>query len=347
MTVPNNNTTLPYITPQLQKPQTSRWPLLLASGSIVVLIIALVFRLITPKQVPAPPLIAANYDNSTTTFRNVTYVGDPVNTPPSLPTGVASLHKADHQHIMQTLINKFQLQEVTNVSDASLPTLYTNHSLQMYYVSEMGVVQLSTHTIPQIPPTDKAVATEYFVGLAEALAAELYPAVQLTALVNEIVYLQTDGPEYAEASPSDANLISIPLYDSVMNYPLYYSHNLYPPLTVVLDTSGTVQRLVAYTEYVSFTPERQFPTISYTQALAQINRGNASIATAWFEGRLDDSMSEVVGGTLRSIALEYRMDPSTQRTLPYYRFTGILVNKSGNPFDAEVITPAVQTNFSR
>lgn len=305
--------------------------------SASALVVAYFFRLMTPNQSPPSTIIFSNFDGSETTFSNVQYVGTIGTIPEKL--GVAAVNYST----IDTTEKERQLSELFN--------LQPNPEVEGYWVGNEYFMTSTDTVIPAYLITNNEVLieeTEFSLQRAVEIGsayAEQITGQKLDFITNSEIYYYANAPEFMPASQTSAHLIELQFGYILNNYSLLPEIEQAPPVTIYLDANYKLSRLLYAGYQIEVISQNMQKTIPISQAIENIERDRGAIITRNYEGFTPLSLRKIESAVFNNYFIEYRVDPTTNTAVPYYRFTGELTTDEEQVFDAEVITPAIQTDF--
>lgn len=321
-----------------QATNTSWFKTLLLVAAII-LGIGYLFRFFTPQQVAVQPLLDKNIYGDKTNFAGVTFTGNVPLVPDKLPIAQAKNLLSSEVQIENKLVAYFKLKKLPDVENVWMGPQYSlTKSLNenLYTVTAEGQIPEQIVLDPQ-----KAVAQ------AQTIIAELIPENNYQLLEDQIEYLDEHSYEDESVKPEDAVLIKVPFGYRMGIYPVFYDKYQQRSVEVFINARYELQRITISPFTATITLEQSIETVPVSQAIANINNGYGSIIGVVYEEFGNPSLASINSGKMNSVNIEYRIDPTTQAVLPYYRFVGELTNTENQTFSAEVITPAIQTNFDQ
>lgn len=342
MTVSNNSQ---YNTTETTSAKSEfAWIRKVLYGAIACLIIAIILRQLTPTQVELQSIAIENFNKTKSIFDDVTYIGEPVIVPPNLPIGTAEIISIPDETMKNTFISMFSLTaDPAPTTQTKVAQSYSNQKYQFYKSPERNYFQLSTK---QPATSNVQVNTERAISVAQEIVNRIYPDANLEPIISDILTADTSSGESAVTSSNLATIVQIPFAPFIEDYPVYMGQNVTAPVTVWVDGANDIQKIKADTTYIKVTQGRTYRTLTYTQALANINDEKASIASAIYLDPGTVSYDIISSGKLLSAKIGYRVDALTNDVYPYYQFDGQLTDPNNQKYSASVLTPAIQTNFS-
>lgn len=315
----------------------NNWVLKLFIGACIVLLIAAIFRVLTPQQaaLPEPDLLVQNADGTRSTFTNISFVGTPPEVPEALPVVEAQPDPA----LTQNAIN----QVAFNLGLAEHPD--APHILQspdwLLTVSRLNnQATLTTMlAVPQGGSLNEGTALE-----AATIFVNTYlPDSGLQLVRDQVRYLSASDEIVEVQNIAQASIIEVPFTYLIEGIPVFYYYDSLFPITLFMDSNNEVNRanMSSYLGQI-FPTQETIPTIPLDQALAQLNSNSTgSILTVTNNTTQNLDLRTILGGTMTEAQLEYRVDSQSQLAYPVYRLSGTLIDVQNIEFDAEIIVPAV------
>jgi len=296
--------------------------------------IAVLFRLIRPQSItpPAQPEMVwqNNFDGSKTNFNRVTFTGTGPEVSTQLPVIYVSQVKTSTSAFAQQLVESFQLQLIEEGFWGN-----DDYSLNASAESECLTLSRSEPTIPTQTLSQTA-ATQVATQLLDHLFGQ-------STLAMIPAYTQFLRGEYhlSTAPPSLADYIELTFAPTISGLPVLNSLTVNPTARIMINSNNEVQKLEICPFLPSFSPKSELPTISVNEAVKNINHNQALVLQAIGLSDPLVDITTVESGTLDRVNIEYRTSPDGSEAMPYYRFTGQLINNTGIEMLVEVLTPAV------
>lgn len=321
--------------------QTS-WIKLLLIGATITIVITIVLQLLTPKT-PTPIIVQStaskkNIDGSFSSFSGLNYTGQlPTSSPKTLP--LVSLRLSDEviQNIKNKLVSTYNLEknpELTEtwISDAYLLNRNTNSA---EYIFDQIAAYEPIENAPALDTTSARSTAENFITQTLQLTG-------LTLLDNKTIYYKMEGPHYDQTTAPLADLVELNYSWTIEGIPVYLPNKYQASIKFLIDTENNIKKLSFPLSIPSFEPATtSVPLISIPAAMQQLNSGNGSVLAADLLDANSFDVTEVISGNFNRVSLEYRVDPDLNLAVPYYRFEGLIKNKQGATYQAQLITPAV------
>ncbi len=323
--------------PQLEKKKTYKWFQLLLVFSALVLGIGYTLRLLTPTKIEVQPTLNRNYQGSTTRFEKVTFVGTTPDLPKELVVATAENFvplNFEDRTIKDKLIAQYKLQRNPNV-----PELWVSPDYALQEIPSTGSYELSTQVAL---PVDKIADSLTALETAQKFVAAVLPGNNLQLLDKKVVYRDADAHGDI-TEPTQAGLIDVPFGFEIDSYPIYLEKSLEYPVRVMINADNQIQKATFHPFFLTPKIDGKIKTLTVAEALANINANKATIISSYYEGFESESLEQITSAALNTITIEYRVSSDTKRIVPYYRFSGQLINAQGQQFYGEIITPAVQT----
>lgn len=314
----------------------TRWLTILVVLAIVGILATVILRLITPAttQIPKTDFVSTNQSGSLTSFSGVKFTGNYSSDIASLPPAVMQPSQTTLDYIKNQLIEKNDLQQAVGIE-----SLWRGNNYTLSYNSANDTYLFYSNFEPTegklIDDTNKNLET------AKEFVRETFPNLNLVAQTDSILYLSGYG-EYEESNKDNANSMEIPFTYTINGVPVYFNHEAMPPVLVIMNNEGTIQKVRFQTFFLEFIPgETKMPLINIGDALDNINNDQASIIRAYNDDG-EFSLGTIKSGNLKKVQLEYRADLDSGLVYPFYHFTGEITDTSGKLINTEIITPAVK-----
>lgn len=316
------------------------WALLFVLLALALIVVALVLRQAAEQQQTPPTLTdSGSAGNPNTSFNGLVFTGSAPITPQQMwVASVSEFTNEKDQELLSSLITYFRLEASPHV-----PNVWNGPEYSLTFDEGTNSYQL-TRLLIGLPTNDTVLTQPMIPGLigrAEGVVAQMLPDSSFESLPSKIELLLADGV-FEPAVIGEATHLSIPFSLSFYQLPVFLDLESQFPLTTFVDATGTLIRLDATPFSAEFTAQTQHPSLSIQEALLRVEQGRARIISSYSESTVQPLLDTVVRGELDSATLEYRLDPSTNLLIPYYRFAGTLVNSDNDIFTAELITPAVR-----
>lgn len=319
---------------QAHQKRPTPWPLYLLGVVLILLCVNYVLNLFTPKGVPEQPLLTTNYDDSTTTFSGITFVGVPQQLPSTLPTAQVSTTYSDTDGFERRVKDLYQLKpfpEIPTMWESSEYSL-TKISPPTYYV----LIRKDTE------PISKTISVSDALSTAQKAVDQLFPEEKLSPISQTVKpYRVLDTPHPEPADIRTANAIEVSFGYQFGPYPVFYRKDYTHPVTIIVTAEGKVGKMTVQPFSAVFSEKGSYKTVSLSEALKNIEAGDGAIIYQSFLGSGTPALATILSGRFSSVSIEYRADESSDYLVPYYRFKGTLTNNENVDFEAEVITPAI------
>ena len=308
--------------------------------AVAALVLSSVFEFLTPKRIANQPLIESNYDGTQSSFKSVAYTGDLFSPPVTLPTAVVTTTTTSPDSFVDAFIKQYQL-----VSDPELPNLWKKDEYVLVRTS--SPVQVTLTTSVQSP--QKVINVQLAREQALEAVKLLYQDKSEPTLVDTATEYTTqgEGMHQEPSQPSSAAFVTFNFYYLLQNFPIYLEEASFPPAVVTVDADLTIRKIEVTPYVISYETAEEYPTHTLSQALDNISKSHASIISEDFYDHGTPQMESITAATFSSASIEYRADSTSKTVVPYYRFVGELTNDANQTFTAQVITPAIQTEFAQ
>lgn len=319
--------------------QNKRW---LVIGLVLIcgaLLLAAIFRALTPQAepIPATPLINTNIDGTTSSFENLTYTGDN----PEIPSSFKVVEVIKSAEAAEQIRNRF----ISAFALSPNPNSDTIFNGQDYFLS------VSNPGEWLLFKRNKEI-NEAIVDLAQALPiandfiSQYIQNPGLSAYQAGVTYFHIDLVHLDEVPPAEANIVAIPYTLIIDGKPVIYGNQDVYPTTAYVDSNYQLERLILNPEqYQLGQTVSNLPTITLEQAMVNLNLSQGAVIQSTQTEFGLTNLSQITGGNLTQVRIEYRIDPILNLAYPFYRFTGTATNDQGTQLNVEIITPAVETTL--
>lgn len=315
---------------------TNKWVKYLVAFSLVGFLVTLVLRSLTPQEVilPKTDFISKNIHDKKTTFSKITYSGSPLETPEKLLVLSVVENPLMIETVKDSLIKRFGLTQNKN-----LKTIWSgeNHGLSYNEVADQ-------YTFYKVAPVKQAVVTDTnrAIQVAEDFIKSNFTNIQTTIIQSDIKYLEGEI-EMEETTQNQASAVMVPFTYSMGAVPIFTKQNPTPLFLVTVNSAYEVQEITFHPDFFQIAPtENWVKIISLEEAVANINKNEATIIDYYREDSSFFDINIMESGDLTEVKLEYRVDPEQKVAYPFYRFTGKLFPTDGKEITAEIMTPAVK-----
>lgn len=310
---------------------SSKWIVRLVIIAGVGLVIATIFRLLTPSTptIPASDLITTNTDGTQTNFSNVVYSGPEIEVPPRMEIASVQVQEIP---VVDQLIQDFQLQRTSTTFQ-----VWRGPQYSLTYSSQINQYTLSLNqpAPPGSAPLNPGTAQE----VAKTFVAQYFGGTNLQLLENNIRYTLEEGDSQVPVSQAQAAVF--PFSYSLQGFPVVLGQTNLLPVTVTVNQANQLVKAVFTPANLQLTPRGSKNTLSVETAVENINQGQASITRAFQENFQPIDLASIVSGDMVQGTLQYRMDAQSQLVFPFYVFSGVVINSQNVPINAEISTPAV------
>lgn len=314
----------------------SKWVTILFIAVCVSLIAAAIFRILTPQNPPIPQtqLITENFNGSRSQFANITFSGS---TPvvPNTFSVVTTESQSSPEVLKNTLISSFNL-----TPSANSPTIFNGPEYYLSVTNSSAWVLSRNATNPPPNIVDK----ESSLQVATQFVNQYLPNLSFLPQTDMISYYHGDEIHFDEDSADDANIIAIPFAQSIDFIPLYQVNKVKPQIVIWLTSDNQVFKAEFTPPYYNLgVTTATLNSIPVEKAVANINNNQASIIQSTQSEFGPVELSQIVSGDLKTVLVEYRLDPDLLIAYPFYRFSGTVKNTNGTQMEVQIITPAVAT----
>lgn len=316
------------------------WKWYVAGIVTVMILITGFIRAITPDApvVNESTFITTNLNNTTTQYHDITFVGREPLFPEKLPLAVAEPQNIAASQLEAIFINAFKLKQHDRA-----PNLWIGDTHSLTIQETTSEYTLSANTTP--PTTETPVTAQQAIIAADAFLDEYFPNLSLVSQVDDIVFYSHVYDVDPSDNPAQAQVAVIPYTYEIEGYPVFYRNQGQMPFRVWVSGDGEVLKVSFFPHFLLVGEESEpVELLSLEQSLDNINEDSkASIVAAETGTSRTVSLIELSSGSMTSVKLEYRHDPTTNQIYPFYRFAGTAMTGTGYEIDVEIVTPAVGT----
>lgn len=313
----------------------TKWVIRILVFAAIGLLIATVFRLLTPHSptIPASEVITTNTDGSRTVFSNVSYTGSELNVPPQLDIGA---YEANEIPLVSRLTQDYQLQSASTTFKVWRGPEYT-----LTYSSQIDQYTLSLNQLTETDET-KTINPEFAQALATDFVQKYLPEAGVELITDQIVF-SIDEDDTA-VDPTKAHMAFFPFSYALSGYPVVMGASNLLPVGITVDQNNQLTKVVFTPALLRISPVGKKSTLSLSQAVKNINNGQASITSAFQTEFKEIKLASITEGTLSSATLQYRLDPEHKLVYPFYIFKGTVKNDQNVELEVQISTPAVAIN---
>jgi hypothetical protein len=314
---------------------TRRW-LIFFIVAVVVFIIANAISILLVRrepEIPATPFVQTNVDNTQSNFSDISFTGSTPDFPPNLPVATTQQFTTSEQDVVNLIVDQFSLQ-----SNPSFTNLWTSQDWALSKSSTSLYTLVKNEAQPlgnnPINPELAFAATQNFID-------GYFQQLNLTLVANQVQYFDNLIEAEFPVEVDDAQIAKVPFSYTIAGYPVFYEQTSLFPFEVWVTSVNDVQKMTYYPQFIQVREVDSKPLISIDQAIENINQLNqGSVVSYDNTSTTIVSLEEVSEANLNQVALEYRVDSSTNFAFPFYRFSGTAL-LSGIETPIEVTTPAV------
>ena len=315
-----------------------KWLVLLIVFTLISLLITFVLRIITPQEtiVPKTKFITTTTADGSVAFNNIRFVGTFTPSINSLPLATIQPSQTTLDYVKEQLIETYELNQVVGFS-----SLWRGEAYTLSYDEHIDQFLFYKNVVPKNTLIQEPNRT---IKSAENFVSTTFPNLALTPQKEKITYFQ-GLEELTETTALNATAVEIPFTYAIEGIPVYLAHDRTMPITVIVNSTYEIQKVVFQPDFVDVIPAKQKTNlIDLGTALENINNHNEASIIAAFEKETGIfTLDEVVEGTLNTAQLEYRADLETGVVYPFYHFAGTVINQTNQTIQAEIITPAIKT----
>jgi len=279
--------------------------------------------------VPGTATITTNSDGSKTSFANVSYTGPTFTIPSTLSVESYTALSTNSQN---QIIQDYKL-----ASGSGTFKVWHGSDFSMVYNSQTGQYTLSANQQPTTltPGIDSAKVTQ----TAQAFATKYFGASPLLVITQEISYGIDE--QISTITADKALFANLPLSYVIDGYPVTVSANNLYPLIVTVNSANQVTKATFVPAQLQMTSLGKKPTLTVTQALANINKGQAAVTSVFQENFQPIDLTSITSAAMTSVKVQYRVDAASNLIYPFYIFDGTGTNAQNTALNLEISTPAV------
>lgn len=308
---------------------------------IAILVLAAILRLLTPTppSLPASDFVFTNYDDTRTTFKKISFIGSLITPPEEFMTYQVGGEVGLANTVANSIIAKYSL-----TPEVGVPNYWSGENAHLAYSPidkrySFSINSPNNHDSPMIVLSEAIRSCLNFYNQYQI-------NLSLSAQTQDILHL-SEKHVHGEVSPEEADVIQIPFTIKLGDQVLLEQNELNTAIVCRVNRDYEVIKMVFKETIQSFVSAQQLKSISLNQALANIERGNASIIDAYSEVVNNIDLNWIEKADLYDVKIEYRFDPKLGIAYPFYRFSAKLTNSAGVNIQAEIITPAVNAKIEK
>jgi hypothetical protein len=318
------------------------WVKILLIGAAITIVVTIILQLITPSS-PTPVIVQStaskkNIDGTFSSFSGLSYTGQlPTSSPKTLP--LVSLRLSDE---LPNQIKAFLIAEHKLTQNPELPDIWMGE--EYLFSRNNNNAEYIFNKRRRSEPIENAPAIDIVTAqtVAENFIAQKLKIDNLKLLDNQTAYYKVEGSHFEDISSPLADIIEFNYSWTIQGIPVYLPNRFQSSVMLSLDKNNEIVKVSFPLTLPAFEPATiNVPVISIPAAMQQLNSGNGSVLNADLVNATSFDVAEVVSGNLNRVSLEYRVDPDLNLAVPYYRFEGLIKNKQGSTYQAQLITPAV------
>lgn len=318
------------------------WVKILLIGATITIVVTIILQLLTPNT-PAPVIVQTtaskkNIDGSFSSFSGLTYTGPlPSSSPKTLPLVTLRLSDELITTIKNSLVNEYDLKPNPELVETWIGEDYllSRNTNNAEYIFDQRQQFQPIANAPALELANAQAAAEIFIN-------DTLHIPNLTLLPNKTTFYKLDGFHLETVEQAIADLVELNYSWTISGIPVYLPNKFQSSVKLTLDKNNHVFKLSFPLSLPTFEPATtEAKLISIPMAVQQLNSGNGSILNADLVNATSFDVTSITSGNLNKVSLEYRVDPELNLAVPYYRFEGLIKNKQGNTYQAQLITPAV------
>ena len=272
-------------------------------------------------------------------FQNISYNGESVNFPNSLPLALAEPDFDSETIIKANLINNLNLSLLEKTDN-----VYINDdiSINLTYTPQENYYSIFKQNEAPQEEDQGSWNTDQIINQATSQLKAIVGDINITTNSNLISYYKSfPGTELIPAAIQDANAVSVSFFYQLNNLPIYYQKTFGATFEIYLNNQYQLYQAYYYPQFIKLTPQEEFPLITINQAVKQINNGSVSLIDSNIS--ILDPNTKFTSGSMSNVTLEYRIDNTSNIVYPFYHFSGTLTEEGGRKISADLITPAIKT----
>lgn len=319
------------------------WAQKLLLFAIIAVSLSWIFKLATPTQVEPQPTVLKNVANLNTSLQGITFTGTAPAIPEQLPTGSLLSYEEVANVVKDRLIKKFSL----SPKDGSTK-IYENDDFTLSVLTSPDQLTLSQRLTDSNQPVTQfsQPLIEEIVRSSDLIVVELYPENPPTVVRDQMRYIGSSQEPVITNNVTEAELVMVPYVYQFNGYPVYLERNTQYVAYFMFNAKKELVKAEFRPYLITFSPEKNFQSIPLPLAMSNINNNNAALIYTDSYGQGTDMTLNITAGELDSARIEYRVDPTTSSLVPYYHFYGVLNETAEQDITTQLITPAIQTNFT-
>ncbi len=308
---------------------------------IFLLIVSGVLRILTPPHTvitQSPTYTQTNRYGTQTTFQNISYTGPSISVPTQLTVSKESATTTTETSFLAQIESDFQLTPL-----AQPPNVWTSPHYSLSKTDFNNNYDLVSNTVatPGAAVTKK-INKDEALNFTQIFLKKYFPANQLKLLTDTITYYKADY-DNSVTTVDKADWVLLSYTYQIDGYPIFYQNQREYPFSFIIDADNNIQKFSFFPFFAQFTPISKQDTISVAQAIKNINAGQGSLVSFQSNDSTATDISQIKSANLAYVTIEYRVDPKTSITYPFFSFSGDAVDAQGRSVSVSIITPAIQT----
>lgn len=328
------------------KALNKNWLIGLAVFVCLGIFFSTIIKIITPQEqvVVQSDFVSQNITETTSGFDNLTLSVSESQLsllPKKLPVFTVTHSDKTSQIIKERLISQYGLKREDQDS------IWLGSKYYMTFLPENSeyflASQKTENLLAEISLSEAKAACESFMN---PLISD--QPIQLEMIEDEVEYFEGKF-QFTPSTKINATWIRIPYSLSHQGYPFFLKNNNRFPISCLVSSAPAVHKFRFQDAFYELGSSRQqLSLISPASAILNLNeKGLGSIIYAEKQTSNPEhkglNLSNIKSGDLKSVSIEYRIDPDQSTAYPFYKFTGEIVNSQGESLSAKIITPAVET----
>ncbi len=317
-------------------------PALFLYGIFFLAIAAFILRLSTPPELQIPESnFVGNQNEIQTQFEGLEFTGSEKIPSQQLPIAEVTPFESTRSSIANSFSQHFELKET------EYEGVWQGTEYNMMLDRGRNEYTLFPNVNPSETETTNIVDLEKAITAADQIVINYFPSLSLKLSRNSVRYYNDTIEQYAQVNPEEASLVVLPYSYTIADYPVFYQKESQHPFLLYINGDYALSKLSFFPQFGELKTIAKKNTLSSDQALARIiSDDKASIISASNQELEAIDFSQIKGGLLDEVSLEYRIDPELNLAYPFYRFSGRVTDQNNSVFDSEIITPAIELEIA-
>lgn len=316
---------------------------LFIGGLCALLLLGILFRLLSDR-LSNTNSSTPNFNNTTSTFRRVRFVGESPIVPSTLSQIQAIVTLPPLDQFLAVALEKTELTQ-----SRYNPNYYTSSAETIQVNTNEHLISYGIYDIPD--PSDEESTPPIGIDPAQAEATALQAVSSMFGIPSELLSLDSmlffeSDETNASVEAEDALMVIVLLNYTIEDIPLITNFEGNSTARVVMNSEYEPSVIELRPVQASVSSSVPYPTLTVDEAIAQINQNNGFVGNVLGQESRPVDLSTITSATLTSATIEYfttLTDGSAQTLLPHYRFVGTATNAEGQNFAIDILTPAINT----